>query len=209
MQSWVKLLAAPASIQGNNDDKTTTTVKPTPSIHLGIAVVFCLLSWAVHPIQAQMKELPKPGPEQQKLHAWVGQWEYKGAELETPLGVKGEFKGKSKSRLLANGFVLESDDVEKNGDWLSLTWYDPSTKSYVSESFHPSGAVTRGQVTVTGNTWTTVSDMIDNKGKHYKTRSTTTFSADGKSLVGKQEYSLDDGKTWLLWWESSSKKVGK
>lgn len=177
----------------------------TARVALVAFVLLCLAQTA----KAQEPSMPKPGPEQKLLEVWAGKWRYEGAEVETPLGIKGNFKGKSENRILAGGFALELHDVEKTGDWLSVMWFDASTKTYRSKSFQPSGMVNSALVTVSGNTWSTLGELSDKNGKVWKTRSSTTFSTDGKSTTGKQEYSADDGNTWLLWWTFSSKKTGK
>ncbi len=184
-------------------------MKPKQNTRFTILAISCLMFWILQSVQAQPQPTPKPGPEQKRLEEWGGKWKYQGTEMETPLGQKGNFSGTTTSRILVGGFVLESHDVEKTSDWLNLMWYESSTKTYVSQSFQPSGSVTRGQATVNGNIWINLGELQDLKGKHWKTRNTTTFSADGKSTEGKQEYSPDDGKTWLLWWTFTSKRVGK
>lgn len=163
----------------------------------------------------QAAEPQKPGPEQKRLEIWSGKWSYQGKEVETPLGVKGDFKGQSTARMLAGGFVLEIHDVDetpqdgKASDWLTLIWYDVATKGYLRKSFQPSGAVASAPVTVDGNTWTSAGELRDTNGKVWKTRSATTFSADGNSTTTKQEYSPDGGNTWLIWWTYTAKKLGK
>lgn len=160
-------------------------------------------------IHAQIQEPPKPGPEQKKLEVMVGEWSYEGAEVDTPLGKKGNFSGKTIARMVANGFVLEQRAAEKSGEWLDLLWYDSLTKSYIFQSFDPSGSVSSGTVTVNGNTWIATGVRVDTKGQRVHVKSTQTLSPEGKTNTSKQEYSLDEGKTWLTWWNLTSKKSGK
>lgn len=172
------------------------------------ALAFFVVPYAGR-IRAQTPELPKPGPEQKKLAVWVGEWNYTGNEKETPLGKKGSFSGKTIGRVVANGFVLEMHSIEKEGDWLDLMWYDQATKGYVFQSFDPTGNVTSGSMTVNGNTWINTGVMVDAKGQRVHLRATAILSLDGKTHTRKQEYSLDEGKTWMTWWELTSKKSGK
>ena len=168
----------------------------------GISIIF------FSHFHAQTQELPKSGPEQKLLARLVGVWSYTGTEMKTPLGKGGNFSGKTIGRMIANGFVLEQRSAEKSGDWLDLTWYDPATQRYVFQSFDPEGNVFNGSVTVNGNTWTATAIRVDPKGQRVHIRGTSTLSPDGKTIQQKQEYSLDEGKTWALWWEMTSKKSG-
>lgn len=174
-----------------------------------LSISLFLLAFLVGPIHAQPPAQPKPGPEQQQLAVWVGQWQYAGDAYETPLSPKGHFVGKTITRLIANGFVLEQRWSEKDGDGLDLFWYDAAAQGYRFQSFEPDGAVSTGSLTVQGKTLTTTGIRIDAKGQRARVRWTSTLSPDGKSTRSKQECSVDDGKTWLVWWELASKKVGK
>jgi hypothetical protein len=93
--------------------------------------------------------------------------------------------------------------------YINLQWWDATAKAYASASFDNDGIVGKSTTTVDGNTWTDTGTMIDSKGKTYKTRSSSTFSADGKTSVTKGELSADDGKTWMPYWESTAKRVSK
>ncbi len=176
-----------------------------PGISL-FTLAFLLASGAAA-VYAQ--EPQKPGPEQKKMEVWAGEWSYAGDDKEPPFGKQGHFTGKMITRMLANGFVLEHRAIEKDGDWLDLWWYDPVVKGYVFQSFEPSGVVSSGSVTVDGNTWTATGTRLDAKGKRLHLRATLTLSPNGKTCSVKQEYSLDEGKTWSVWYELIQKKLGK
>jgi hypothetical protein len=176
---------------------------------IAIAIGLCLFTPAL-----RAQEQPKPGPEHKKLEMLAGDWTYEGTGEATPLmAAAGKFKGKFSSRLLLGGFFLESrgEDTSDNGyiyQSLGLTGYDPIRKTYVAYSFENDGKVTVGPITVSGNTWTTTGTRTDSKGKVYKTRTVTTYAADGKTSTDITEYSGDNGKTWLKAWTSTAKKVG-
>lgn len=170
---------------------------------VGISIIF------FSHLHAQTQELPKPGPEQKLLARLAGVWNYAGNEKENPWGKGGGFVGKTIGRMIANGFVLEQRSTEKSGEYLDLTWYDPATQRYVFQSFDPTGNVSSGSVEMNGNTWTATAIRVDPKGQRVHVRGTFTLSPDGKTISNKQEYSLDEGKTWALWWELTSKKSGK
>ena len=66
-----------------------------------------------------------------------------------------------------------------------------------------------GTTTVSGNVWTATGSFVDAKGKTGQMRTTTIFASDGKSSTTKGEMSTDGGKTWIAWWEQTTKKTGK
>jgi hypothetical protein len=111
--------------------------------------------------------------------------------------------------MVARGFAVELQDIEKAGDWLSVVWFDPITRGYFSKTFHPSGSVTLATITIEGNTWTFLGELRDAHGKLWKTRNTVTFHDGGKRSHSRHEYSADDGKTWQLWWEAHNRKTSR
>ena len=181
-----------------------------------IGVTFlCLLSSNF--VQAQIQDRPKAGADQKKLEIHVGEWKYEGTLKDTPLGPGGKFAGKSTSRMILDGLFLESRNEDKGFyggkemvyKGVSIQWFDSATKGYTSQSFDNDGIVTRSATVVNGNSWASTGNGIDSKGKAYRYRDTTTFSADGKTSSTKSELSVDDGKTWMPYWESTATKVGK
>jgi hypothetical protein len=89
---------------------------------------------------------------------------------------------------------------------VNITWFDAASKSYSNHGYDNDGFASSGAMAVSGNTWTSTGSQTDSKGKTYKNKFTTTFSADGKTMVTKGELSADDGKTWMPYWESTARK---
>lgn len=182
-------------------------MKSRTIVPLVLAVGLCM-----NVLRAQ--EQPKPGPEQEKLKMLLGEWTYEGVGEVTPFfGAAGKFKGKLTNRLVLGGFFVEGRGEDNSDNAylyqnITLTGYDATQKSYVAHTFENDGKVTTCQLTVSGNTWTTMGSRTDSKGKVYKTRTVETYAADGKSSTEVTEYSSDNGKTWLMAWNSTAKKVG-
>ena len=181
-----------------------------------VAVPFLLLLSAAF-VQAQIQDRPKPGPEQKKLEVFVGEWNYEGSLSDTPLGPGGKFAGKQTARMILDGLFLESGGEDKGVyggkeivyKGVSIQWFDPITKTYLDHGYDNDGFAGKGVTTLTGNTWTSTGTQTDRKGKIYKSKSSTTFSSDGKTRTTKTELSADDGKTWMPWYELTMKKVSK
>jgi len=207
--------------QQPNKEKTSPAMQTKTNQVSSVKSTVVAMSWlflmSAGFVQAQIQDRPKAGPEQKQLEVWVGEWKYEGLLSETPLGPGGKFAGKSTSRMILDGLFLEGRGEDKGvygGKELvykgvNIQWYDPKTKTYLSQHFDNDGVVGGGVTTVAGNTWTTTGNQTDSKGKTYKTRSSATVSADGKTITEKAELSADDGKTWVPYWEDTLKKVGK
>lgn len=168
-------------------------------------------------VQAQIQDRPKPGPEQKKLEAWVGEWKYEGTLRDTPNGPGGKFAGKETTRMILDGLFLEHR-AEDKGVYggkemvylgINIRWFDPKTKTYLDQHYDNDGFVGNGVTTVAGNTWTSMGTLTDSKGKVSKTRSASTFSSDGKTITTNAELSMDDGKTWMPLYDLTMKKAGK
>ena len=171
-----------------------------------IATLSFLLTLFVSTGYAQKTEKPKPGPEQKTMEVWVGKWNYEGKEEDAVFNTGGAFKGSVVTTMEMGGFIQVSKTKEKAGQYLDMTWYDAVSKTYMTQSFDNSGKVTTGSSTVNGNVWLYNGTMTDTKGITFKVKGTTTLSDDKKTAVNKTEISKDDGKTWMLWWESTSHK---
>jgi hypothetical protein len=175
---------------------------------MGLIGLCAFTVWAATP------EQPKPGPEHNKMQAWVGEWTYEGTAEASPLVPASKFKGKETSRMVLGGFFLEMRDEGQVDTGYSfqaviLHGYDPATRTYISYGFENDGTVYSSSGTCDGTTWTSSRIRGDHKGTSYKTRSVSTLSADGKSMMFSAEYSANDGAAWLPLWKGTMKKVAK
>lgn len=153
-----------------------------------------------------------PGPEHKKMAVWVGDWTYEGESKNSPFGPGGKMKGKESSKMVLDGFVWEDRWQDEpvagtGGRGIIYLRYDPETKTYIDYSFANDGTFGSTTNTISGNVWTGVGTQTDPSGKIYKTRFVRTLSADGRTGSIKAEYSADGGKSWMTWWEQTSRKV--
>ena len=119
--------------------------------------------------------------------------------------------------MILDGLFLESRAEDKGVyggkeivfKGITIQWFDPITKTYLSHSYDNDSFVNSSVTTVVGNTWSGTGAQTDSKGKSYKTKHSSTLSPDGKSIVEKDEISADDGKTWMPYWEDTMKKTGR
>lgn len=190
----------------------TTSQNMNRTLRAHVALLLGLISLATLGFSVAAQEQPKPGPEHRKLEVAVGEWTYGGLGEASPFGPAGKFKGKSINRMVLGGFFLESrgEDTGDSGYFfqsISLRGFDPVKQVYVDYGFENDGRMTSGTSSVSGTTWTSLGIRTDAKGKVYKTRSVDAYAADGRSNTFVTEYSADDGKTWLLLWKGTMKKV--
>lgn len=168
-------------------------------------------------VLAQIQDRPKPGPEQKQLEVWVGEWKYEGSLMDTPLGPGGKFAGKMSTRMILDGLFLESRGQDKGVyggkklvyKSLMIQWYDPIKRIYVDGGYDNDGTVGRGETTVNGSIWTKTGTVVDSKGKTNLFKSVSSIATDGKLITTKSELSVDDGKTWIPYWQSTNRKIGK
>jgi hypothetical protein len=166
-------------------------------------------------VQAQIPDRPKSGPDDKKLEVWVGDWQYEGVINDTPSGPGGKYAGKLTCRMTLDDLFLETRAEDKGVyggkemvyQGINVQWYDSVTKTYIARGFDNDGIVSSRITTVNGNTWIGTGTGIDRKGKTGKSKSSLTFSSDGKTYTTKGELSTDDGKTWMPWWEETGKRI--
>lgn len=171
------------------------------SISTGLILLSILLALSAH---AQTTGA-NPGPEQERLKVWVGNWTYQGTAHATPTGKAGTFSGTQKSRMILGGRFLESrgrdksnvgDDKGKITEGVEITGYDPVKKAYTAFGFDSDGSTSEASLTVDGNTWTQLTTSTGPESLGYTGRMVTTFSADGKKATVKVDISRD-GQVWL------------
>lgn len=159
--------------------------------------------------QAQAAQPPKPGPEQQKLKVYVGDWTYEGETHATPFGPAGKFMGKASVRAILGGFFIEWHAEEKGTagttDWVEIDGYDPISSRFTFYYFDNSGMIQTVSYTMEG-TKLSFSGTQSLGGKQAKVRGTGVFAADLASWVERFELSMD-GRVWTPFWESRFTKV--
>jgi hypothetical protein len=203
--------------QLNLSPSMQTNLKAKRPFKFTFLAASCLLLLSAGFVQAQVADRPKVGPEQKKLEVFVGEWAYEGSVSETPLGPGGKFAGKVTFRMILDGLFLESKAEDKGVyggkeivfKGVTIQWFDPITKTYPSHSYDNDSFVNSSVTTARGNIWNGTGAQTDSKGKSYKTKHSSTLSSDGRSIIEKAEISVDEGKTWMPYWEDTMKRVSK
>ena len=169
------------------------------------AVVFSMFGVAV---LGQKPEMPKPGPEQQKLAAFVGDWTFEGEMKPGPMGPGGKMTGTDRIRWLPGNFFIERRFEGKGpmGEMkgLEILGYDPAKKAHTFNFFDSMGMTGSGTMTLSGSTWTT-SGTGSMGGQTMHDRCTLAFGAGSTTLTIKCEMSAD-GKTWAPSFEGVATK---
>lgn len=188
----------------------TTNAQPNRLLLIVLFAISALFVLTTAP-HAQTQDRPQPNPEQKKLQAWIGEWKYDVQTKQTPLGPAEKFSGTITYRWVLNAFYMEGKWSEKHADGVvkgeEWHWYDPAAKTHNVNAYGDDGYVTIGTETVTGTTWTSMNTQTDGKGQVSKVRTSGTISADGKTYLGTWDLSMDEGKTWIPWWEIKLTKV--
>lgn len=154
-------------------------------------------------VQAQTPA-PKPGPELEKLHVFVGHWTGEGQYTNE----SGKHTVEETDEMILGGFFLQitvtAKETGRQDLW--IVGYDPVNKNYVYSLFRGDGTITSGTLTCEGNTWSYArKSSVD--GKQRLVRLTGTIAADGMSATWKLEFSSDDRKTWTYRGEDRVTKI--
>jgi hypothetical protein len=159
-------------------------------------------------VLAQTTQAPKPGPEHQKLAAFVGNWTFEGEMKPGPMGPGGKVTGTDRVQWLPGGFFLERrfDGKGPAGEMkgVEIMGYDPAKKVYTYTYFDSMGATGSGTMTVSGDTWN-ATGTTNVGGKSMHERCALTFAAVGTSLNIKCDGSTD-GKSWASTFEGKATK---
>jgi hypothetical protein len=164
------------------------------------AVAVCLFAPLVASVAlAQAPASPKPGPEVQKLQAFVGEWKFEGEQKPGAFGPAGKFSGTETCEWFAGGFQVvchaSSSGPTGRSTGQSIYAYDPETKEYTLYGIDSTGFSMFVKGTLSGNTWTfTWSGTVG--GKPAKLRATMETSP--QSLVGRTEASIGSGPMALV-----------
>src|SRR3989441_10217531 len=143
-------------------------MKPT------IALATFLMTFAGGAL-AQAPQMPKPGPEHQRLHYYVGEWKSEGAMKASAYGPGGTSTVTNHNRMLGDFFlVLESEGTGPMGPVkeVAVMGYDSNRKTYTFDQFNGRGGHGTGTATVSGDTWTGPTPEVDMDGQKVKGRFT-------------------------------------
>ena len=173
------------------------------------AAILSIVVTFIGVLAAQTPEMPKPGPEHEKLRAFVGNWTFEGEVKPGPMGPGGKMTGTDRIQWLPGNFFLERRFTGKGAmgemQGIEILAYDSGKKVYTYNSFDSMGNIGSGTLTVSGSTWT-ASGTSNMGGKSLQDRCKLTFGAGAATLAIACEMSAD-GKAWTPTFEGKATKV--
>jgi len=172
-------------------------------------ISLAMLTMCVTTLVAQAPPAPKPGPEHQKLSAFVGNWTFSGEMKPGPMGPGGKMTGTDRIMWLADNFALErrfsGTGPMGSINGLEVIAYDGARKVYTYQIVDSTGAVGGGTGTNNGSTWTfTGSGSMG--GKTMQERCNLTFGTGNNTLKIACEGS-GDGKSFTPMFEGTATKT--
>lgn len=156
-----------------------------------IWIAFALLAGMTTVARAEDKA-PKPGPENQRLGFYVGEWKTTGETKETPFGPAGKFTYKEKCEWFSGKFavICKSKGKGPTGptEGLGIIGYSAEEKVYVYYGVDntPMAMATVPRGTIAGDTWT-YDDESKMGGQMVKSRYVA-------KMTGKKSYT----STWSI-----------
>lgn len=159
-----------------------------------------------------------PGPELKQLEVFVGEWTYRGEQVDPPIsgppfGPAGRFEGKETTRFVLDGFFQESTVVDKNPSGLTkmivMVGYDTKAKKYTENVYFSDGTRSESTATLDGRTWTSVETMTTGSGEEVLLKTVRRYSPDWARYTSTTDASKDGGKTWKHWFSMRGIKLKK
>jgi hypothetical protein len=160
-------------------------------------------------LSGQAPQAPKPGPEHQKLGAFVGNWNFTGEMKPGPMGPGGKMTGSDRVQWIAGNFAIERGFEGKgpmgtiNG--LEVIAYDSAKKTYTYQVVDSTGGVSGGTATNNGDAWT-FTGSVSMAGKSMQERCNLTLSGNNSTLKIACEMSAD-GKSFAPTFEGTATKT--
>jgi uncharacterized protein DUF1579 len=151
---------------------------------------------------------PKPGPEQQRLHYFVGNWKNEGEMKASPFGPAGKFSSLDEAHMLGDFFlVTHSKGTGPMGPMteVAIIGYDAKQKAYTYDDFNSMGQHEKSMGHVSGKIWTWTSDE-EMGGKAAKAKFVLN-ELSATSYTYKLDMSTDNGKTWANMFEGKATKA--
>ena len=173
-----------------------------------LAVVIAVLSIHAAAVAGQQTETPKPGPEHQRLGAFVGNWTFEGEMKAGPTGPGGKITGTDRIEWLPGNFFVQRrfEGISPMGKMsgVEILAYDSAKKVYTYNAFDSTGTVGSGTLTVNGSTWTT-SGTMSMGGNVMRDRCTLAFGAGETTITISCEMTAD-GTSWTPTFQGKATK---
>jgi uncharacterized protein DUF1579 len=139
-------------------------------------------------------QVPKPGPEHQRLHYYVGDWKTEAEAKPSPFGAGGKMTVTNHNEMLGDFYVVfHGDGTGPTGPikTLAAIGYDTKQKAYTFDEFTSTGEHAQATGTVAGDTWIWTFDG-EAGGKSFKGRFTLK-EVSPTSYTFTNELSIDGG----------------
>ena len=143
------------------------------------------------------------GPEHRKLAVFVGTWNLRGRQFETPSGRAAEITGTETYEWLTGGLFLIHRFEARLGNaqaaCIEITGYDPSTRRYPTHTFYNDGQIADWQLQEQGEGWL-ITGKWSKGGEEALVRCTVELGDEGNSRTSTWQ-SSSDGRNWDTFWE--------
>ena len=151
---------------------------------------------------------PKAGPEQQRLHYFVGNWKSEGEMKASPFGPAGKFTSTDETHMLGDFYlVTNSKGTGPMGAMteVAIIGYDAKQKAYTYDNYSTMGLHEVSTGNPSGKIWTWTSNEEYGGKKMMGKFVLTEVSA--TSYTYKYDMSTDNGKTWEHIMDGKATKV--
>jgi hypothetical protein len=152
---------------------------------------------------------PVPGPEHEKMGAFLGRWHTTGEvaatgsepsaevdSIDTYEWYPGEFFLVHHADSRVGGSVIKS---------IEIMGYDPARGCYFAPFFDSTGGHGTEEIRLDGSTWTWRGSNVMGAKEH---RCIAVVSTDGQTIKARHEKS-DDGQNWVTWMDVTLRKLSE
>lgn len=171
------------------------------------AICVVLLMLASVAVAQTPDQMPKPGPEQQRIRYFAGTWRAEYEIKPGPFGPGGKMITTDRSEMMPGGFFLATHTEGKGAmgelKELVVMGYDAEAKAYTYDAFNNFGRAEHFKGNVQGDTWTWTSESNMN-GKPTKMRFIAK-EVSPTSYTMKLEMATDSG--WVTMMEGKATKT--
>lgn len=143
-----------------------------------------------------------PGPERQKLEAWVGDWILEGIGKDDPTSPEHRVVGSMQARWVLDGSFVQINHLWKSDGkesrFIEILGYDSTRRAYTSHMFRANGTVEVAEVSFKDRTYVIGGTTIGDDGTEVRWTCTWMLSVDGAPTSGKCE-GEQAGTRWTSW----------
>ena len=144
----------------------------------------------------------KPGPDHERLGAFVGRWRKEGQAIESPFGPAAPVTAVESFEWLAGRYFLVHRLDGRLGDTemacIEVMGYDAARERYFARSFYNDGNSTEWRGHVSRGKWTFTGDWKLGR-RRFKVRHTLVPDKTGNTMMGTWRYS-ERGSRWRTFW---------